>query len=133
MALGLANSRMKDLYDLWTPPKSVEIDIDDSGLVMIASRDESAARAAKEWIEMLVAEPEVGKVYHGKVVRIIDFGAFMEIMPGKDGLLHISQISKDRVEDIHKVLKEGDEFDVKLVEIDGQGRLNLSKKVLDEQ
>ncbi len=111
----------------------VEIDIDDSGLVMIASRDESAARAAKEWIEMLVAEPEVGKVYHGKVVRIMDFGAFMEIMPGKDGLLHISQISKDRVEDIHKVLKEGDEFDVKLVEIDGQGRLNLSKKVLDEQ
>lgn len=108
----------------------VEIDIDDTGLVMIASNDESAAKAAKEWIEGLVAEPEVGRVYKGKVVRVMDFGAFMEIMPGKDGLLHISQISDERVEDINTVLKEGDEFDVKLVEIDSQGRLNLSKKVI---
>jgi polyribonucleotide nucleotidyltransferase len=108
----------------------VEIDIDDTGLVMIASNDESAAKAAKEWIESLVAEPEVGRVYKGKVVRVMDFGAFMEIMPGKDGLLHISQISDERVEDINTVLKEGDEFDVKLVEIDSMGRLNLSKKVI---
>jgi polyribonucleotide nucleotidyltransferase len=108
----------------------VEIDIDDTGLVMIASNDESAARAAKEWIESLVAEPEVGRVYKGRVVRVMDFGAFMEIMPGKDGLLHISQISDERVEDINTVLKEGDEFDVKLVEIDSMGRLNLSKKVI---
>ncbi len=108
----------------------VEIDIDDTGLVMIASSDEAAARAAKEWIETLVAEPEVGKIYKGKVVRVMDFGAFMEIMPGKDGLLHISQISDERVEDINTVLKEGDEFEVKLVEIDSQGRLNLSKKAI---
>lgn len=110
----------------------VEIDIDDTGLVMIASRDESAAKAAREWIETLVAEPEVGKIYMGKVVRIMDFGAFMEIMPGKDGLLHISQISEERVEDIHKVLNEGDQFEVKLVEIDSQGRLNLSKKAVSK-
>lgn len=108
----------------------VEIDIDDTGLVMIASNDESAAKAAREWIEMLTEEPEVGKIYHGKVVRVMDFGAFVEIMPGRDGLLHISQISDDRVEDIHTVLKEGDEFEVKLTEIDSQGRLNLSKKAL---
>ncbi len=110
----------------------VEIDIDDTGLVMIASNDESAAKAAREWIEMLTEEPEVGKVYHGKVVRVMDFGAFVEIMPGRDGLLHISQISDERVEDIHTVLKEGDEFEVKLTEIDSQGRLNLSKKVLNK-
>jgi polyribonucleotide nucleotidyltransferase len=71
-------------------------------------------------------------VYHGKVVRVMDFGAFVEIMPGRDGLLHISQISDERVEDIHTVLKEGDEFEVKLTEIDSQGRLNLSKKVLNK-
>ncbi len=110
----------------------VEIDIDDTGLVMIAAVDEAQAKAAKEWIEMLVAEPEVGRVYKGKVVRLMDFGAFMEIMPGRDGLLHISQISDERVDNIHDVLKEGDEFEVKLVEIDSQGRLNLSKKAIQK-
>ena len=95
---------------------------------MIASADASAAQKAKEWIESIVAEPEVGKIYHGKVVKIMEFGAFVEILPGKDGMVHISQIADERVEDINKYLKEGDEVTVKLVEIDDRGRLNLSIK-----
>lgn len=106
----------------------VEIDIEDSGLVMIASTDEAKAKAAQEWIESIVAEPEVGKIYDGRVVRVMDFGAFVEILPGKEGLVHISQIADYHVDDINKELKVGDEFPVKLVEIDSQGRLNLSKK-----
>lgn len=106
----------------------VEIDIDDSGLVMIASTDEAKAKAAAEWIESIVAEPEVGEIYNGRVVRVMDFGAFVEILPGKEGLVHISQIADYHVDDINKELKVGDEFPVKLTEIDSQGRLNLSKK-----
>ena len=106
----------------------VEIDIDDTGLVMIASTDEAKAKAAQEWIESIVAEPEVGQTYSGRVVRVMDFGAFVEILPGKEGLVHISQIADYHVDDINKELKVGDEFPVKLTEIDSQGRLNLSKK-----
>lgn len=106
----------------------VEIDIDDSGLVMIASTDEAKAKAAAEWIESIAAEPEVGEIYSGRVVRVMDFGAFVEILPGKEGLVHISQIADYHVDDINKELKVGDEFPVKLTEIDSQGRLNLSKK-----
>lgn len=104
------------------------IDIEDDGLVMIASADEQRSRSAREWIENIVAEPEVGKVYKGRVVRVMDFGAFVEFMPGREGLVHISQIADYHVEDIHKELAVGDEFPVKLVEIDSQGRNNLSKK-----
>ena len=106
----------------------VEIDIDDTGLVMIASTDEAKAKAAQDWIESIVAEPEVGQIYKGRVVRVMDFGAFVEILPGKEGLVHISQIADYHVDDINKELKVGDEFPVKLTEIDSQGRLNLSKK-----
>lgn len=106
----------------------VEIDIDDTGLVMIASTDEAKAKAAQDWIESIVAEPEVGQIYKGRVVRVMDFGAFVEILPGKEGLVHISQIADYHVDDINKELKVGDEFAVKLTEIDSQGRLNLSKK-----
>jgi len=108
------------------------IDIEDEGLVMIASTDEAAAKAAIEWIEYLTAEPEIGKTYNGKVVKIMDFGAFVEIMPGKDGLVHISQFADHHVEDINDEVKLGDEFPVKLVEIDSQGRLNLSKKAAEK-
>lgn len=111
-----------------TGETGVEIDIDDSGLVMIASADAKAAKAAAEWIESIVEVPEVGKVYDGKVVKILEFGAFVEILPGKEGMVHISQIRDERVEDIHKELKEGQEVTVKLTEIDSQGRLNLSIK-----
>lgn len=106
----------------------VKIDIEDTGLVMIASNDELKAKAAVEWIESIVAEPEIGKIYQGRVVRIMDFGAFVEIMPGKEGLVHISQIADYHVDNINHELKIGDEIKVKLVEIDSQGRLNLSMK-----
>jgi polyribonucleotide nucleotidyltransferase len=115
-----------------TAETGVDIDIEDSGLIMIASADADAAQKAKQWIESIVAEPEVGKVYNGKVVKIMDFGAFVEILPGKDGMVHISQIRDERVEDINKELKEGDEVKVKLMEIDDRGRLNLSMKAVKQ-
>ncbi len=108
----------------------VKIDIDDTGLVNIASVDEASALKAKEIILGIVAEAELNKVYKGKVVRITDFGAFLEILPGVDGLLHISQISNKRVNKVTDVLQEGDEIDVKVIEIDRQGRVRLSRKEL---
>lgn len=106
----------------------VEIDIEDSGLVMIASSSGEAAKAAITMIENLVAEPEVGKIYEGTVVKIMDFGAFVNIMPGRDGLVHVSQLANHRVEHPSDVVKVGDTVKVKLSEIDAQGRLNLSMK-----
>ena len=113
-----------------TAETGVDIDIEDSGLIMIASADAGAAESAKKWIESIVAEPEIGETYDGKVVKVMDFGAFVEIMPGKEGMVHVSQIRDERVEDIHKELKEGDEVRVKLMEIDDRGRLNLSMKAV---
>ncbi len=110
----------------------VEIDIEDTGLVMIASNDIEAAEKAIEWVKSLTEDPEIGRVYTGKVVSIKDFGAFVEIMPGKDGLLHISQIADHRVEKVEDELKEGDIIKVKLTEIDPQGRLKLSKKAVEK-
>ena len=107
-----------------------KIDIDDTGLISIASPDMNSAMAAQREIEMLVKEVEVGEVYTGKVTRIMAFGAFVEILPGKEGLLHISKISKERVEKVEDVLNVGDEVTVKVVEIDNQNRINLSRKEL---
>jgi polyribonucleotide nucleotidyltransferase len=106
----------------------VEIDIEDSGLVMIASTDAEAAARAIEIIQGLTEDPEVGKVYQGTVVKLMDFGAFVNIMPGKDGLVHISQLADKRVEKVSDVVQLGDKVRVKLTEIDAQGRLNLSMK-----
>jgi polyribonucleotide nucleotidyltransferase len=115
-----------------TAETGVEIDIEDSGLILIYSEDQAKADAAKEWIESITAEAEIGKTYNGKVIRVMDFGAFVEIMPGKEGLVHVSQFSDARVENVHDVVSEGDEFRVKLTEIDDRGRLNLSKKLADK-
>jgi len=106
----------------------VEIDIEDDGTVVVAAVDGEAAEKAINWIKSIVAEPEVGKIYDGHVVKLMDFGAFVEFMPGKEGLVHVSQISNDRVEKVSDVLKEGQEVKVKLTEIDSQGRNNLSMK-----
>ena len=108
----------------------VKIDIEDSGLVNIASNDEESARKAIAIIEGIIAEAELGKIYEGKVVRIADFGAFVEILPGVDGLLHISQISTKRIAKVRDVLNEGDMISVKVIEIDKQGRVRLSRKEL---
>ncbi|MGQ9631151.1 MAG: polyribonucleotide nucleotidyltransferase [bacterium] len=106
----------------------VEIDVDDYGTVKIYSRSEEAISKAAEMIEYLTADAEIGRTYLGKVVRITNFGAFVEILPGKDGLLHISQIADRRVNRVEDVLTEGDEVLVKVVDIDDQGKVSLSRK-----
>jgi polyribonucleotide nucleotidyltransferase len=105
-----------------------KIDIEDNGTINIASSDEAAALKAKEIIRGICQDAEVGKIYVGKVRKIMDFGAFVEIFPGTDGLLHISQISDQRLEKVTDALKEGDEVLVKVLEIDRQGKIRLSRK-----
>lgn len=105
-----------------------EIDIKDDGLVMVSAVDGKAIEAALQMIRDIVAEPEVGKIYDGTVVKLMEFGAFVNIMPGRDGLVHISQMADKRVEKVSDVVSEGDEVKVKLTAIDEQGRLNLSMK-----
>lgn len=107
---------------------SVTIDIDDSGLVMITSKDAEAAKKATKWIMDLVREAKPGEVYEGKVTRIIDFGAFVEIFPGTEGLLHISEIAPYRVNSVSDVLKVGDAVKVRVKAIDHLGRVNLTAK-----
>ena len=110
----------------------VEIDIEDSGLVMIASADAEASQKAIAWIESLTQEPEVGKIYHAQVVKLMDFGVFIETIPaGLSGLVHISQLAEGRTEKVTDVVDLGDEIDVKLTEVDDRGRLNFSKKAAD--
>jgi polyribonucleotide nucleotidyltransferase len=106
----------------------VKIDIDDTGNINIASIDEESAQKAIDIVEGIVAEAELGKIYEGKVKRIVDFGAFVEILPGTEGLLHISQIADKRIAKVSDVLKEGDETPVKVIEIDKMGRIRLSRK-----
>ncbi|HHJ37945.1 MAG TPA: polyribonucleotide nucleotidyltransferase [Methylothermaceae bacterium] len=111
-----------------TEETGVSIDISDDGIVKIASVDKQAGQEARRRVEEITADVEVGKEYEGKVVRIMDFGAFVNILPGRDGLLHISQITEGRLENVRDVLKEGDVVRVKVLEIDRQGRVRLSMK-----
>tara|TARA_Y100000590_G_scaffold69821_2_gene76203 strand:- start:14947 stop:17010 length:2064 start_codon:yes stop_codon:yes gene_type:complete len=107
------------------------IDISDDGVVKIAATDQAKSDHAKSIIEDITAGPQVNKIYEGKVAKIMDFGAFVNISPNKDGLVHISQISKERVENVRDVLNEGDEVKVKVLEVDRQGRVKLTMKDLD--
>jgi polyribonucleotide nucleotidyltransferase len=109
------------------------IDIEDDGLIKIASVDKLAGEEARRLIEELTAEVEVGKIYQGRVVKIMDFGAFVTILPGRDGLVHISQISEERVNAVSDKLSEGDQVRVKVLEIDKQGRVKLSMKAVGAQ
>ncbi len=106
----------------------VKIDIGDDGRVNIASVDEAAAAMARKIVEDLTTEAEVGKTYLGRVVRIMDFGAFVEILPGMDGLLHISELAEERVREVRDVVEEGDEVLVKVIDVDGTGRIRLSRR-----
>lgn len=103
-----------------------EINIEDDGTVMIYGKNNACAQEAKKLVLSIIEEPEEGKIYHGTVKRIVDFGAFIEILPGKEGLCHISKLSNERVKNVSDVLSVGQEVDVKLMEIDRMGRLNLS-------
>ena len=106
----------------------VQIDIEDDGKVFIMAVDVEAGRRAVSIIEGLVREVEVGAIYTGKVTRLMNFGAFVEILPGKEGLVHISQLAKTRVARVEDVVKIGDEVTVRVTEIDRQGRINLSRR-----
>jgi len=105
-----------------------DIDIEDDGSVRIYAEDAAAKDAAVAKIEEITAEAEVGRIYNGKVARIVDFGAFITILPGKDGLLHISQIADERVEKVTDYLQEGQDVDVVVLDVDQRGRIKLSMK-----
>jgi len=117
-----------------TEETGATIDIDDSndGTIRIASVNAASGQDAQDRIKDITADIEVGKIYTGRVVKIMDFGAFVSILPGKDGLVHISQISHERVERVSDKLAEGDEVKVKVLEVDRQGRVRLSMKALEE-
>jgi polyribonucleotide nucleotidyltransferase len=110
-----------------------KVDIDDEGLIKISSSDLNQIEAARQWILGIVEEAEVGKVYKGKVVNIVDFGAFVNFMGGKDGLVHVSEMKSERVEKPTDVVSEGQEVYVKVLEIDQRGKVRLSMRVVDQE
>jgi polyribonucleotide nucleotidyltransferase len=114
-----------------TEETGTSIDIDDDGTIKIAAVDGDAAKAAIARIEALTRDVQVGEIYEGKVAKLMDFGAFVTLLPGKDGLVHISQLSDKRVENVADVVKEGETVRVKVLEIDKQGRIRLSMKAVD--
>jgi polyribonucleotide nucleotidyltransferase len=115
-----------------TKETGTQIDIKDDGTIVIASVNLAAAEAARARIDQIVSDVEPGRIYEGKVAKIMDFGAFVTILPGKDGLVHVSQISDERVEKVSDKLKEGDIVKVKVLEVDKQGRIRLSMKAVTE-
>ncbi|HMB73267.1 MAG TPA: polyribonucleotide nucleotidyltransferase [Gammaproteobacteria bacterium] len=116
-----------------TEETGATVDIDNDGTVKIASVNAAEGRAAQERIELITADVEVGRIYEGKVARLMDFGAFVTILPGRDGLVHISQISNERVEKVSDKLSEGDVIRVKVLEVDRQGRIRLSMRDVEEE
>jgi len=114
-----------------TEETGVQVDISDDGTVKIASADMAASQEARRRIEMITTDIEVGTIYEGRVTKLMDFGAFVTLMPGRDGLVHISQISDERVEKVTDKLTEGDMVRVKVLEIDKQGRIRLSMKAVN--
>ena len=116
-----------------TEETGATIDVEDDGTIKIASADRAAGEEARRRIQQLTADVEVGMVYQGKVAKLMDFGAFVTILPGKDGLVHISQISRERVENVSDKLREGDQVKVKVLEVDKQGRIRLSMKAVEEE
>jgi polyribonucleotide nucleotidyltransferase len=116
-----------------TEETGATIEVDDDGMVKIASVEKAAGDEARRRVEQVTAEVEVGIIYEGKVAKIMDFGAFVNILPGKDGLVHISQISDERVENVSDKLSEGDVVKVKVLEVDRQGRIRLSMKAITEE
>jgi polyribonucleotide nucleotidyltransferase len=129
--IGAVIGKGGEMINKITSETGAEVDIDDSGLVTISGKDQEKIKKALDWVKSLTEEPEVGKIYEGTVVTIKDFGAFVNIMPGIDGMLHISQISDKRLEKVTDALHEGDKIRVRLVAIDDKGRLSLSMRNLD--
>ena len=116
-----------------TEATGASVDIDDDGNVRIYGEDAVSRDAALDMVNEITAEAEVGRIYNGKVARIVDFGAFVTILPGKDGLVHISQISQERVENVNEFLEEGQDVLVKVLDTDARGRIKLSIKEISEE
>jgi polyribonucleotide nucleotidyltransferase len=116
-----------------TEATGAKIDLDDDGTVKVAAVDEKAAEAAIKWIKDLTQEPEVGAIYDGKVVKTVDFGAFVNFMGAKDGLVHISELAPERVGKTTDIVNEGDMVKVKLIGIDDRGKVKLSMKAVDQK
>ena len=131
--IGVVIGKGGEVINKITSETGAEVDIKEDGLITIASPDGESIEKALTWIKSLVEEPEVGKIYEGKVVSIKDFGAFVNILPGIDGMLHISQLSDKRVGKVTDVLKEGQTVRVKLTEIDNRGRLSLTMKGIEQR
>jgi polyribonucleotide nucleotidyltransferase len=110
-----------------------KIDISDDGTVKVASSSGPAIDAALKWIKSIVSEPEVGEIYDGKVVKVVDFGAFVNFFGARDGLVHVSELAPRRVAKVSDVVKEGDAVKVKLLGFDNRGKVRLSMKVVDQQ
>jgi polyribonucleotide nucleotidyltransferase len=110
-----------------------DVNVEDDGRVLIAAVNADAGEKAQQMVMEIIAEVEVGKIYTGEVKRILKFGAFVEVLPGKDGLVHISELSDERVSRVEDVVKEGDIITVKCIEIDRQKRVNLSKRAADKE
>ena len=110
-----------------------KIDIDDEGVVKVASNDADKAQQAVDWIKGIAADPEVGQIYTGKVVKLMDFGAFVNFLGPRDGLVHISELAPQRVKQVSDVLKEGDSVKVKVLGFDDRGKVKLSMKTVDQE
>jgi polyribonucleotide nucleotidyltransferase len=116
-----------------TEATGAKIDIEDDGTIKVAAVDQSHAQAAIDWIQSITAEPEVGKIYTGKVVKVVDFGAFVNFLGPRDGLVHISELAPHRVKTVTDVVKEGDTVKVKCIGIDDRGKVKLSIKAIEEE
>ena len=110
-----------------------KVDIEDDGTIKVAAVDQKAADAAIGWIKGIVAEPEIGQIYVGKVVKVVDFGAFVNFLGSKDGLVHISEISQQRIAKVADVVNVGDEVRVKVMGVDDRGKVKLSMKAVDQK
>jgi polyribonucleotide nucleotidyltransferase len=128
--IGAVIGKGGEMINKITSETGAQIDIKDDGLITVAASDSEAIEKALQWIKGLTEEPEVGTVYEGKVVTIKDFGAFVNIMPGIDGMVHVSELSDKRVENVTDVLQEGQIVKVRLIGIDERGRLSLSIKAV---
>ncbi len=115
-----------------TETTGAKIDIEDDGTIKVASADSKASQAAIDWIKGIVAEPEIGRIYNGKVVKTVDFGAFVNFLGSRDGLVHISELAPRRVGKVADVVKVGDEVKVKVLGFDDRGKIKLSMKVVDQ-
>ena len=110
-----------------------KVDVEDDGTIKVAAADGAKIQAAMDWIKSLTSEPEVGQIYTGKVVKVVDFGAFVNFFGAKDGLVHVSQIANERVNKVSDVLSEGQQVKVKLLGFDDRGKTRLSMKVVDQE